>query len=87
MKFFGEGHTSDNAVGYVPSEQVLFGGCLVKALKSNKGYIGDANLAEWSKTIRKVKGAVPDVKVVVPGHGAAGDHKLLDYTEEMFRTP
>lgn len=27
VKFFGEGHTKDNVVGYFPSENILFGGC------------------------------------------------------------
>ena len=32
-KFFGEGHTKDNVVVYFPSEDVLFGGCLLKEIK------------------------------------------------------
>jgi metallo-beta-lactamase class B len=41
-KFFGEGHTKDNVVGYFPSENVMFGGCLVKELNASKGYLGFA---------------------------------------------
>lgn len=36
-KFFGEGHTRDNVVAYVPSDQVLFGGCLIKELGAGLG--------------------------------------------------
>lgn len=86
VKFFGEGHTKDNVVGYFPSEKILFGGCLVKELNATKGYLGDANLAEWSKTVAKVKKEYPDVALVVPGHGAYGDSKLLDYTIALFKT-
>ncbi|MFN3487479.1 MAG: subclass B1 metallo-beta-lactamase [Emticicia sp.] len=85
-KFFGEGHTKDNVVGYFPSENVMFGGCLVKELKASKGYLGDANLAEWSNTVEKVKNAYPNVKIVVPGHGKYGNQKLLDYTIKLFNT-
>ncbi|HMQ76283.1 MAG TPA: subclass B1 metallo-beta-lactamase [Flavobacteriales bacterium] len=82
--FHGEGHTKDNVVGYFPSEQVLFGGCLIKELGASKGYLGDANEAAWSGTVEAVKKAHPDVRVVVPGHGQVGNSKLLDYTIGLF---
>jgi metallo-beta-lactamase class B len=84
-KFFGEGHTKDNVVGYFPSEDVMFGGCLIKELDASKGYLGDANVADWSSTVENVKWAYPDVKIVVPGHGEYGDKKLLDYTINLFK--
>jgi metallo-beta-lactamase class B len=86
VKFFGEGHTKDNIVGYFPSENIMFGGCLIKELKAGKGYLGDANLANWSNTVEKVKMEYPNVKIVVPGHGECGNIKLLDYTIKLFRT-
>ena len=86
-KFFGEGHTRDNVVGFFPEENVLFGGCLVKTLDASKGYLGDANVAAWSATVEKVKKAYTQVKFVVPGHGPYGDQKLLDYTIQLFRNP
>lgn len=84
-KFFGEGHTKDNVVGYFPSEKVIFGGCLIKELDASKGYLGDANLAEWSNTVEKVKQSYPQVKLIIPGHGAYGNQKLLDYTIKLFK--
>jgi len=84
-KFFGEGHTRDNIVGYFPSENVIFGGCLIKEIDASKGYLGDANVADWSDTVEKVKKEYPDVKIVVPGHGEYGDKKLLDYTINLFK--
>lgn len=84
-KFFGEGHTRDNIVGYFPSENVMFGGCLMKEMDASKGYLGDANVADWSSTVEKVKKEYPDVKIVVPGHGEYGDKKLLDYTINLFK--
>lgn len=85
IKFFGEGHTKDNVVGYFPSENIMFGGCLLKELNANKGYLGDANLSEWSNTVEKIKMEYPNVKIVVPGHGECGDSKLLDYTIKLFQ--
>lgn len=85
-KFFGEGHTRDNVVGYFPSEKILFGGCLLKELEASKGYLGDANVSSWSNTVEKVKKEYPNVKIVIPGHGEYGDKKLLDYTITLFKT-
>ncbi|NMH88893.1 subclass B1 metallo-beta-lactamase [Flavivirga algicola] len=85
-KFFGEGHTRDNIVGYIPNENALFGGCLIKSVKANKGYLGDANTLEWSNTVEKIKKEIPDLKIVVPGHGKSGSTELLDYTISLFKT-
>jgi metallo-beta-lactamase class B len=84
-KFFGEGHTIDNAVGYFPSEHILFGGCLLKELDATKGFLGDANVAEWSNTVEKIKKEYPQVKIIVPGHGQYGNSELFDYTIELFK--
>ena len=84
IKFLGQGHTRDNVVGYFPSEKVLFGGCLIKEMGASKGYLGDANVEEWSATVKRVKRKFPRVKQVVPGHGEAGDSSLLDYTRKLF---
>lgn len=84
IQFFGEGHTVDNVVGYFPKEELLFGGCLIKELNATKGYLGDANISQWSTTVEKIKRTYPKLKVVVPGHGAYGDIKLLDYTISLF---
>ena len=87
VKFLGEGHTKDNVVGYFPAENILFGGCLIKELDAGKGYLGDANLKEWSATVEKVKKAYPKAKIVVPGHGDYGSSALLDYTIKLFQIP
>ena len=85
VKYFGQGHTIDNVVGYIPKENILFGGCLIKELQATKGYLGDANIGEWSNTVEKVKQQYPNVKIVVPGHGEIGGKELLDYTIKLFK--
>ncbi|WP_395092872.1 subclass B1 metallo-beta-lactamase [Vaginella massiliensis] len=85
-KFFGEGHTRDNVVGYFPSENIMFGGCLIKELGAGKGNLEDANVAEWSKTIEKVKKEYSSVQLIIPGHGKFGNRELLDYTNNLFKT-
>jgi metallo-beta-lactamase class B len=84
-KFFGEGHTKDNVVGYFPGDNILFGGCLIRATGAGKGYLGDANVADWYGTVEKIKRRYPNVKVVVPGHGNYGNDKLLDYTINLYK--
>ncbi|MFM7299962.1 MAG: subclass B1 metallo-beta-lactamase [Crocinitomicaceae bacterium] len=86
VKYFGQGHTKDNVVGYFPKENILFGGCLIKELQATKGYLGDANVGEWSSTVDKVKKEYPNVKIVIPGHGEIGGIELLDYTIKLFKT-
>ena len=84
-QFFGQGHTKDNIIGYVPSEKVLFGGCLIKALNSGKGNLADANTNEWSRTVGKIKNEIAGIEVVIPGHGKSGGIELLDFTIELFK--
>ena len=86
VKYFGQGHTKDNVVGYFLKENILFGGCLIKELQATKGYLGDANIGEWSSTVEKVKQQYPNVKIVVPGHGEIGGKELLDYTIKLFKS-
>lgn len=86
-RFFGEGHTRDNVVGYFPDDRILFGGCLIKEIDASKGYLGDANEAAWSGTVEKVKAEYPEVTLVIPGHGEYGNKELLDYTINLFRAP
>jgi metallo-beta-lactamase class B len=85
VKFFGEAHTVDNVVGYFPSEFILFGGCMIRAIGMSKGYLGDANVNEWTNTVEKVKKQYPNVRMVVPGHGSHGDIELLDYTIKLYK--
>lgn len=84
-RYFGEGHTKDNIIGYFPLEDTMFGGCLVKEMNAGKGNLEDANVKVWPETIRKIKLAYPDVKTIIPGHGKIGDKALLDYTITLFQ--
>jgi metallo-beta-lactamase class B len=84
LKYFGEGHTVDNIVAYCAADRILFGGCLIKEIGASKGFLGDANLKEWSNTVKKVRLTYPKLKTVVPGHGSVGDRGLLDYTIKLF---
>ncbi len=83
-KYLGEAHTRDNIVSYIPSEKVLFGGCMVKELNAGKGNVADANEHDWPNTIGRVMIEFADAKYVIPGHGKYGDTSLLTYTYRLF---
>lgn len=84
-KFFGQGHTQDNIIGYYPEENIMFGGCLIKELNAGKGNLEDANVEAWSETVTQIKSAYPNVKLIIPGHGATGNKELIDYTINLFQ--
>jgi len=83
--YLGKAHTEDNIVCYIPSEELLFGGCIIKSIGAQKGNLADAHLGEWSNTVQKIKNEYPNLKIVVPGHGAHGNTELLDYTIKLFK--
>ena|SRR5450631_250030 len=64
----GPGHASDNIVLSFPT--VLYGGCLIKSMEAKElGFTGDANLASWPESVRRVSARYPKA-TIVPGHGA-----------------
>lgn len=81
----GPGHTEDNIISYIPSEQVIFGGCLIKSVGAGKGNLADADVAAWSNTVAGIKQQYPDVQHIIPGHGKVGGIELLDFTMELFK--
>lgn len=82
----GPGHSQDNLVFWLPQSKILFGGCFVKSLASKTlGNTADANISDWPKSIDKVLTQYPQIKLVVPGHGAIGDTRLLQHTQDLAR--
>ena len=83
--FPGESHTGDNVVVYLHKRGLLFGGCMIYSMASNrKGYVKDANLEEWPQALLNVKARFVDASIVVPGHGYCGDLSLIDHTIEVL---
>lgn len=83
--FPGESHSPDNVVVYIIELNLLFGGCMIKALASkNPGFTGDANMAEWPNSVRKVLNKYNNSKVVIPHHGMWGDQRLLIHTIDLL---
>lgn len=83
----GHAHSPDNIVAYVPSERVLFGGCMVKSKKAGKGYLGVADVEEWPKTLDRVRKRFGDAEYVIPGHGKYGGLDLFEDTVRIVTAP
>jgi metallo-beta-lactamase class B len=83
--YFGGGHSEDNIVVWIPSEKILFGGCMIKDIHSKGlGNLSDAKLDEWYPTIQKITTKFTDVKIVIPGHGQVGGKELLEHTSKLL---
>ena len=84
--FLGAGHSMDNIVVWIPSEKVLFPGCLVKEMNAKGlGNTVDGDLLAYPKTLQKVLRKFPDAKIVIPGHGAIGGIELVRHTMELLK--
>ena len=83
--FPGEGHTSDNIVVWLPNQQILYGGCLVKSVAAfGMGNLADANLNAWAGSIRNVMSQFGTAKIVVPGHQDWSDTNALEHTLQLL---
>jgi len=84
--YLGAAHSLDNIVVWIPSERILFAGCMVKSLNSNDlGNTADGDLIVYPETIDKVISKFPDAKIVIPGHGQFGGMDLIRHTRELTR--
>lgn len=84
--YLGGGHSTDNIVVWIPSEKILFGGCMLKDMTAqNIGNTSDAvPLEEWLQTIKQLEQQFPDVKYVVPGHGKYGGKELFKHSKTII---
>ena len=84
--YFGAAHSLDNIVVWIPSEQILFPGCMVKSLNSKDlGNTADGDLIAYPKTIDKLIDRFPMAKIVIPGHGQFGGYELIKHTKELSK--
>jgi metallo-beta-lactamase class B len=85
--YLGGGHATDNIVVWIPSEKILFPGCMVKDIQAtNLGNLSDASpLEEWMKTIDRLLEKFPMTEIIiVPGHGESGGEELLIHTKKLL---
>ena len=84
----GAAHSTDNLVVYVPSANVLYGGCAVphELSSTSAGNVADADLAEWPTSVERIQKHYPEAEVVIPGHGLPGGLDLLQHTANVVST-
>ncbi|OFX84147.1 MAG: subclass B1 metallo-beta-lactamase CfiA4 [Bacteroidetes bacterium GWF2_33_16] len=83
--YFGAAHSLDNIVVWIPSEKILFAGCMAKEIYSkNLGNTVDSDLQQYPSTIAKVIAHFPDAEIVIPGHGSFGGIELLKHTQKLL---
>lgn len=80
LRYFGVAHTYGDGFAWLPKEKILFTGDA--AVNGPFNYIGDGDSAAWIDTLAKAQqlGAT----IVAPGHGPAGDGKVLDAQRQFF---
>jgi metallo-beta-lactamase class B len=79
VEFFypGAAHTIDNIVAWIPEDGILFGGCMLKSTtEDDLGNLGDAVVAEWPASARRLSRRYPSAKRIVPGHGTTSGNAL-----------
>ncbi|MBP7460643.1 MAG: subclass B1 metallo-beta-lactamase [Candidatus Delongbacteria bacterium] len=81
----GAAHSMDNIVVWIPSEKILFAGCMVKSIDSKSlGNTVDGDLRAYPETLDRVAAKFHDAQIVIPGHGAWGGMELIRHTRRLI---
>ena len=82
----GKGHAPDNIVVWFNKEKVLYGGCFIKSAEAKDlGYLGDADVKEWEKSIQKVQTKFKNPIYIIPGHDDWTNAGSLKHTLGMVQ--
>lgn len=82
----GKGHAPDNIVVWFDKEKVLYGGCFIKSVSAKDlGYLGDSDVQEWKKSIKKVRTIFPNPLYVIPGHDDWDDIASVNHTLTLIQ--
>jgi metallo-beta-lactamase class B len=82
----GKGHATDNIVVWFDKKKVLYGGCFIKSTEAKDlGYLGDADVKEWEKSIKKVQTKFKNPIYVIPGHDNWTNIASLNHTLKMVQ--
>jgi metallo-beta-lactamase class B len=82
----GAGHTKDNIVIWFENEKILYGGCLIKSIDAKDlEYVGEANISEWPKTIKRVQAKFKKPKYIITGHHDWSSLNVLSHTLDLLK--
>lgn len=80
----GAGHTTDNIVVWIPSEKILFAGCILKSMDMNTlGNTSDGDIKAYPESLGRIMRKYSAATIVIPGHGDFGGPELIKHTMEM----
>ncbi|MBI5541007.1 MAG: subclass B1 metallo-beta-lactamase [Bacteroidia bacterium] len=83
--YLGAAHSMDNIIVWIPSETILFAGCMIKSINSKDlGNVIDGDLVAYPLTIDRIISKFPNAKIVIPGHGQYGGVNLLTHTRKLL---
>jgi metallo-beta-lactamase class B len=84
--FPGAAHSMDNIVVWIPSERLLFPGCICKSLDArNLGNTADGDLRSYPGTVDRIIKKFGEAVIIIPGHGLPGGQELLTHTRSLCR--
>ena len=82
----GKGHAPDNIVVWFGKEKILYGGCFVKSAGAKDlGNLGDADVKEWEKSIKKVQAKFKKPKYVISGHDDGTTSEAISHTLKLVQ--
>ncbi|GAA3769133.1 subclass B1 metallo-beta-lactamase [Flavobacterium ginsengiterrae] len=80
----GKGHAPDNIVAWFGKEKILYGGCFVKSAEAEDlGYLGDSDVKEWKKSIKKVQTKFKKPIYIISGHDDWTNPESLNHTLKL----
>jgi metallo-beta-lactamase class B len=82
----GKGHSPDNIVIWFDKQKILYGGCLMKSTEADDlGNLGDANVKEWSATIKNIQQRFINPDYIIPGHLDWHSKESLTHTLNLIQ--
>ena len=82
----GKGHAPDNIIVWFNKEKILYGGCFIKSTEATDlGYLGDADVKDWEKSIKKVQTKFKNPKYIITGHDDWKDLNSLNHTLKLVK--
>jgi metallo-beta-lactamase class B len=82
----GKGHAPDNIVVWFDAAKILYGGCFIKSTEAEDlGYLGDADVKDWEKSIKKVQAKFKNPKYIITGHDDWKNTASLNHTLKLVQ--
>jgi len=82
----GPGHTRDNIVLWIPTENILYGGCLIKGAKAlDLGNLADADEKAYAQTLINVRDKYSDPHYIIVSHSDWKSTKSLKHSIKLAK--